>query len=108
MAWDSFDIVAGSAVGTVLDGSFNAMGVESLKVIDTSALPDQPDGSRPMALVYMIAEMAADNIIDTCASRTLPRSCPPPRSILRSIGGQREQYGYQTGGLPLDVGLVWK
>jgi choline dehydrogenase-like flavoprotein len=61
---NSFDIVAGSAVGTVLDGSFNVMGVNSLKVIDASALPDQTDASRPMALVYMIAEMAADNIID--------------------------------------------
>jgi choline dehydrogenase len=61
---NSFDIVAGSAVGTVLDGSFNVMGVNSLKVIDASALPDQTQASRPMALVYMIAEMAADNIID--------------------------------------------
>jgi choline dehydrogenase-like flavoprotein len=73
-----------------LDGSFNVMGAESLKVIDASALPDQPDGSRPMALVYMIAEMAADNIIDAYVTGS------HARSILRSIGGQRRQYGYQT------------
>jgi choline dehydrogenase len=61
---NSFDIVAGSAVGAVLDGSFNVMGVNSLKVIDASALPSQTEGTRPLALVYMIAEMAAVSIID--------------------------------------------
>jgi choline dehydrogenase-like flavoprotein len=39
------------------------MGVNSLKVIDASSLPGQAPASRPMSLVYMIAEMAASNII---------------------------------------------
>jgi hypothetical protein len=44
--------------------------------------------------------MAADNIIDAAPA---PRDPSTPL-----IGGQREQYGYQTAWTPLDVGLVWK
>jgi choline dehydrogenase len=72
---NSYDIVGGSAVGKVVDGSFNVMGVNSLKVIDASSLPGQAPASRPMSLVYMIAEMAASNII---AAWTPPSYYPYP------------------------------
>lgn len=70
------DTVAGCAVGEVVDGSFNVMGVNNLKVIDASALPELSQGSRPMSLVYMIAEMAATKIIDDYTQTSAPTSAP--------------------------------
>jgi choline dehydrogenase len=65
---NSFDIVAGCAVGKVVDGDFKVMGVNQLRVIDASTMPEMPEASRPLSTVYMLAELASARLIEEYAT----------------------------------------
>ena len=57
-----FHIVAGCPLGAVVDGEFQVVGVEGLRVVDASVMPEMPPFAGPMATVYMLAELAAETI----------------------------------------------
>lgn len=50
-----------NAMGSVLDADFKVRGIQGLRVIDASSMPDIPAG-HPNAVVFMMAERAADFI----------------------------------------------
>ena len=58
-----YHYVSGCAVGTVVDGDFMVMGIEGLRVMDASVLPELPPFAGPAATVYMIAELASETIV---------------------------------------------
>ena len=55
--------VAGCALGEVVDGDFQVMGVAGLRVVDASVQPEMPPYAGPAATVYMLAELASETII---------------------------------------------
>eukprot|EP00892_Ulva_mutabilis_P006494 jgi/Ulvmu1/4216/UM019_0195.1 len=55
--------VASCAVGDVVDDDFRVMGVQGLRVVDASVLPEVPPFAGPAATVYMIAELASEIIV---------------------------------------------
>ena len=63
----------------VLDGDFRVRGVENLRVVDASAVPDIP-GFFIVTSIYMMSEKASDVILADRrrpAARTWPRSAVP-------------------------------
>ena len=58
---NSFDDHASNA--KAVDGSLKVHGVTGVRVVDASTVREVPAGSRPMSLVYMLAEAASDMII---------------------------------------------
>ena len=56
--------VGACAVGKVINGNMKVKGFSNLRVVDSSALPAIPRWSGPMSSVYMLAEHAAELIID--------------------------------------------
>lgn len=60
---NSYHYSAGCAVGKVVDGEFRVPGVEGLRVVDASVIPQLPSGSGLMASVYALAEHAAELMI---------------------------------------------
>jgi choline dehydrogenase len=61
----------GAEPGTVLDLQFRVRGVAGLRVVDASAMPSIPRG-HTHAPTVMLAERAADMILDRAAGRQLP------------------------------------
>lgn len=55
--------VAGCELGTVVGGDFGVHGVDRLRVVDASVLPEMPPLAGPLATVYMIAELAAERVL---------------------------------------------
>lgn len=62
-AQNALHFVGGCRVGDVVDGDFRVFGVEGLRVVDASVIPDMPVSAGPMASVYMLAEFAAEKIV---------------------------------------------
>lgn len=60
---NSYHFASGCAVGLVVDGGFRVRGVDGLRVVDVSVIPQLPSGSGLMASVYALAEHAAELII---------------------------------------------
>jgi len=56
--------VGGAAVGPVLTPSLGVRGVAGLRVIDASAIPSIPASSGLLATVYMLAEFAAEQLVE--------------------------------------------
>ena len=56
-------VVAGCALGEVVDGDFKVMGVEGLRVVDASVQPEMPPFAGPMSTVFMLAELASETIV---------------------------------------------
>jgi len=56
--------VGGAAVGPVLTPSLGVRGVDGLRVIDASAIPSIPESSGLLATVYMLAEYAAEQLVE--------------------------------------------
>ncbi|GLW05800.1 choline dehydrogenase [Microtetraspora sp. NBRC 13810] len=54
-----FDVTGGCALGSVVDAELRVMGVDALRVVDASVMPEVGGGT-PNASVIMIAERAAD------------------------------------------------
>lgn len=65
---NSYHFAAGCAVGEVVDGNFRVRGVERLRVVDVSVIPQLPSGSGLMGSVYALAEHAAEVIIEEARS----------------------------------------
>eukprot|EP00892_Ulva_mutabilis_P001549 jgi/Ulvmu1/11395/UM075_0057.1 len=55
--------VGGCELGAVVGGDFGVLGVEGLRAVDASVLPDMPPFAGPLATVYMIAELAAERVL---------------------------------------------
>lgn len=60
---DGSHVVGGCAVGPVLDPYFKVKGMSNLRVVDASALPAMPYMAGPLATVYVLAELAAEQIL---------------------------------------------
>ena len=60
---NALHFVGGCRVGEVVDGKFRVRGVEGLRVVDASVIPEIPRSAGPMSSVYMIAELASSLII---------------------------------------------
>eukprot|EP00892_Ulva_mutabilis_P000514 jgi/Ulvmu1/10463/UM063_0020.1 len=60
---NALHFVGGCRVLQVVDGEFRVRGVEGLRVVDASVLPELPRNAGPMASVYMLAEHAAAGMI---------------------------------------------
>ena len=58
-----YHVVAGCALGEVVDGDFKVMGIEGLRVVDASVQPELPPFAGPMSTVYMLAELASEIIV---------------------------------------------
>lgn len=56
-------VVAGNGVGTVVDSELKVIGIEKLRVVDASAMPDLPVSAGPVASVFMLASFMSDKII---------------------------------------------
>ncbi|OSX69855.1 hypothetical protein BU14_1063s0006 [Porphyra umbilicalis] len=56
--------VAGAPVGPVLTPALGVRGVARLRVVDASAIPSIPASSALMASVYMLAEFAAERLVE--------------------------------------------
>ncbi|KAI0558281.1 Glucose-methanol-choline oxidoreductase [Gracilaria domingensis] len=63
-------IVGGCAVGDVLTGELKVKGVNGLRVVDASAIPQMPRSAGPAASVYMLAEFMSDRIIAEFGERS--------------------------------------
>lgn len=59
-----YHFVGGCPVGAVLRPNLKVLGVESLRVIDTSVFKSMPSSSGPMSSTYMLAEFASEKIAD--------------------------------------------
>lgn len=64
--------VSGCEVGAVVGGDFGVAGVEGLRVVDASVLPEMPPLAGPLATVYMISELAAERILQDEQRSTQP------------------------------------
>ena len=60
---NSYHFAAGCGVGEVVDGAFRVLGIDGLRVVDASVIPQLPFGSGLMGTVYALAEHAAELIV---------------------------------------------
>lgn len=67
--------VGGAEVGGVVDGAFRVRGLEGLRVVDASVLPEMPPLAGPLATVYMITELAAERILESAREAGAEEAC---------------------------------
>ena len=60
---DGSHVVSSCPVGPVLDPYFKVHGFSNLRVVDASALPEMPYMAGPLATVYVLAELASEQIL---------------------------------------------
>ncbi len=62
LAVTAYHMVGGCSVGKVVDSDFKVKGINGVRVVDSSVIPQMPRQAGPMASVYMLAEHAASLI----------------------------------------------
>lgn len=87
---NSYHFASGCPVGEVVDGDFRVLGIDGLRVVDVSVIPNLPDLSGLMATVYALAEHASDLIVaDTTIAACSKRTSPAARQRCRRVRRQR-------------------